>query len=340
MNKLLYPLSLAYWALSNADRRFCARKKLSKPVISVGNITWGGTGKTPIVIELLKLAVQNNLKPVVLTRGYGRKTSSPALLENGALHDSAQKSGDEPLLIARSVPMACVIAGAYRYENALIFEKYLEPDLYVLDDGFQHWKIERDLDIVCVNAANPFGNGMLIPAGILREKPGALERAGLVIITNCDMVADEKVRALEREIFGYGGKVVLSAYYGGYEYKTLDLAGYFDLDFLKSSIVYSLCAIGFGDGFKNSLKKSGIEIRGSFDLPDHGSYDLKTLKSFLEKAGRGACLVTTAKDAVKIADVADDEIKERTAVLTITPQFKTGEDEWEKTILNVINGVL
>jgi len=169
--KFLYPLSLLYSVLLKADRKFSIPKKLSKPVISVGNITWGGTGKTPIVIEILNLLINNNLKPVVLTRGYSRISNFPLLLKESTIGINHLDSGDEPLLIAKSVPKASVIVGKNRYDNALKFEKRIKPDVYILDDGFQHWNIQRNLDIVCINAANPFGNGMLIPAGILREKP-------------------------------------------------------------------------------------------------------------------------------------------------------------------------
>ncbi|WP_095558761.1 tetraacyldisaccharide 4'-kinase [Candidatus Endomicrobiellum trichonymphae] len=184
MSRFLYPLSLIYSVLYKADRKFSILKKLSKPAISVGNLAWGGTGKTTVAIELLNLLVKNNLKPAVLTRGYRRRGRSSVILKNGAVGISASDSGDEPLLIAGNVPKACVIVGADRYNNALKHEREINPDIYVLDDGFQHWNIQRDLDIVCINAANPFGNGMLMPAGILRERPAALKRAGFVIITN------------------------------------------------------------------------------------------------------------------------------------------------------------
>ncbi|MCL2389925.1 MAG: tetraacyldisaccharide 4'-kinase, partial [Endomicrobia bacterium] len=166
MTKLLYPLSVIYKLLSEADKCLKSPKTLPAPVISVGNLTWGGTGKTPVVIELLRFLVKNNLKPAVLTRGYNRRSKAPVLLNNGGVNVSAAESGDEPLLISKSVPEADVIIGADRYNNALRFAKETKAGVYVLDDGFQHWKICRDLDIVCVNAADPFGNGMLIPAGI------------------------------------------------------------------------------------------------------------------------------------------------------------------------------
>jgi len=330
--KLLYPLSLVYDFLSKADRRFTKTKTLDKPVISVGNLTWGGTGKTPVVIELLDFITRQDLKSVVLTRGYGRKSKEAMLLKSGAFDVNPSDGGDESLLIARSVPSAGVIAGPDRYGNALKFYGSIKPDIFVLDDGFQHWKIKRDLDIVCVNAANPFGNGMIIPAGILREKPDALRRAGMVIITNSDMVSQQELEKLKDKIFNYSGKEPVITCYGNYEYKNINLNEDFDVNKFTGKDVYSLSGIGFGKGFINSIEKSGVKIKKSFVLRDHKTYDEKMILDIFDKTG-GSYLITTAKDAVKIGHFANDEIKEKTAVLTVKPVFKTGKELWEKTIL-------
>ncbi|MDR1195079.1 MAG: tetraacyldisaccharide 4'-kinase, partial [Endomicrobium sp.] len=299
MNKLLYPFSVLYAALSKLDRRITKSKALNKPVISVGNITWGGSGKTPIVIELLKFLAEKNLTPAVLTRGYGRENKETLLLKNGAKDATPADSGDEPLLTARSVPKACVIVGADRYDNALKFEKEIKPDVFILDDGFQHWKIKRNLDIVCINAADPFGNEMIIPAGILREAPEALKRADLTVITNSDMVSAGSLEKLQKKIYEISGKDSLITYYGGYEYKQINLIDSFDTDKFKGKDVYALSGIGFAEGFKNSVEKSGIKIKDSFILRDHKKYDAKTINSIFDKIA-DAYIVTTAKDAVKI----------------------------------------
>ncbi|MDR2426606.1 MAG: tetraacyldisaccharide 4'-kinase [Endomicrobium sp.] len=332
MNKFLYPFSVLYDLASKADRHFTKSKYLDKPVVSVGNITWGGSGKTPIVIELLETLLKNNLNPAVLTRGYARKEAKPILLKKDGAPASVLQTGDEPLLIFKSVPDANVIIGAKRYDNALRFKKEINPDVYVLDDGFQHWKIQRDLDIVCLNAANPFGNGMIIPAGILRESPKALKRAGLIIITNSDMVPSEVLGKLQKEIFEISGKDSLTTYYGDYKYKQINLHDNFDTGKLKDNDVYILSGVGFAKGFRSSVEKSGIKVKGSFVLPDHAKYDKKTINSIFDKTG-SAYIIITAKDAVKIAYFTDDIIKEKTAVLTVKPVFKTGKEQWEKIIL-------
>jgi tetraacyldisaccharide 4'-kinase len=314
------------------DRKFSNIKSLPKPVISVGNITWGGTGKTPIVIELLNFLGKKNLKYAVLTRGYFRKNKKPLVLKNGASSVNVSDAGDEPLLIAKSVPQAYVIVGANRYSNALKFENVTNPDVYVLDDGFQHWNIQRDLDIVCINAANPFGNGMLIPAGILREKPKVLSRAGIIVITNSDMVSSDRLQKLEKIILDISGKKPYVTFYGGFEYKNVDITKDFNVEVLKKSEVYLLSAVGFPDSFKNSIEKSGIKIKGSLSLRDHSAYTSNMLEKIINKSGKSSYIVITAKDAVKFQEINAD-IKDRFAVLNVKPQFVTGKQQWQEEIL-------
>jgi tetraacyldisaccharide 4'-kinase len=328
----LYPISLIYGVLLKADRKFTTAEKLTAPVISVGNITWGGTGKTPIVIELLEFLSVNKFKSAVLTRGYLRKAKMSVLLKNGAEDICAEVSGDEPLLIAKSVPEAVVIVGAGRYNNASIFDAKIKPDVYVLDDGFQHWKIKRDLDIVCLNAARPFGNGMLIPSGILRENPKSLKRADIIVVTNCDMISKGSLSELEKKLFNLSGKEAILTFYGDFKYKKIDLKTDFSSKLLKKSKVYSLSAIGFTQGFKNSIEKSGITLKDSIILRDHSRYCAQELNNLISKKETDAYFIVSAKDAVKLQNV-DTKIKEKIAVLTVRPQFIKGKERWEQTIL-------
>ncbi|MDR0723741.1 MAG: tetraacyldisaccharide 4'-kinase [Endomicrobium sp.] len=332
--KLLYPLSLIYSFLYKLDKNLSKPKKLQKPVISVGNITVGGTGKTPIVIELLKLLIKNKVTPTVLTRGYLRKTKETVLLQSGAVGVNVNISGDEPMLIARSVPEASVIVGASRYSNAIKFESKTNTDVYVLDDGFQHWNIQRDLDIVCVNAFNPFGNGLLLPAGILREPIKVLKRAGIIIITNSDIINQTQLVNLRNKILSLTGKDSIVTYYDKFEYTRLDLKTKFDIKILKESNLYSLSAIGFANGFKSSILKAGLNIKGSIALRDHSAFDNKFLNNIIRKY-KYAYFIVTAKDAVKFDNICED-IKRKIVVLKVTPKFIIGEDQWENSVLNTL----
>ena len=199
---LLYPLSIIYYLLSELNRILTKSKKLYKPVISIGNVTWGGSGKTPMTIEVAEYILSLGKMPVILSRGYARKNIN---VKNVIVRDkynilsNVSVSGDEPYMMASRVNCP-IIVGADRVQSAEIAEQF-NPDVFILDDGFQHWKLQRDLDIVCVNSLNPFGNGMIIPAGILREKKSALKRAKLVALTNCNLVTEEKLNKVKQEIF-------------------------------------------------------------------------------------------------------------------------------------------
>jgi tetraacyldisaccharide 4'-kinase len=333
--KSLYPLSLMYYGLYKLDRKFSKPKKLQKPVTSVGNITFGGTGKTPIVIELLKFLVKNKINPTVLTRGYLRKTKKTVILANGNIDIDVSMSGDEPMLIAKSVPEASVIIGADRYSNAVKFASQLNTDVYVLDDGFQHWNIKKDLDIVCINAFNPFGNGMLIPAGILREPIDSLRRADIIVLTNSDMVSNGDLENLRRKLLSLTGKDPIVTCYGNFEYTSLDLKTGFDIRILKESNLYSLSAIGFAKGFKNSILKSGLKIKGSIVLRDHSNFDNKFLNDIVNKKYKNAYFIITAKDAVKFKNI-DETVRKKIIVLKVIPKFITGNIQWENSILNTL----
>jgi tetraacyldisaccharide 4'-kinase len=332
--KLLYPLSLIYSFVYKLDKKFSISKKLFKPVVSVGGITWGGSGKTPVVIELLKIFVKNKKNPTVLTRGYFRKTKIPIVLKNGANGVNVFDSGDEALLIAKSVKESVIIVGADRYENALNFANKINTDVYILDDGFQHWNIERDIDIVCINAYNPFGNGLLIPAGNLRENLNALKRSSIIIITNSDMIGINELFKLKKKIIDISlNNNIFMVYNGEFTYKSVDLDYNFDIELLKKNDVYSLSAIGFVDGFIYSIKKSGIKIKDSITFRDHNYYDNNLMKKLVKKY-KNSYFIVTMKDSVKLNNI-DIDIKQKIAVLVVKLKFiENNKKTWEKKILN------
>ncbi|MDR2708840.1 MAG: tetraacyldisaccharide 4'-kinase, partial [Elusimicrobiota bacterium] len=304
MPKILLPFSFLYSFLSQVDRKLTKKHELPKPVISVGNITWGGSGKTPIVIDLANLLLQQGLRVAVLTRGFGRK-SKEAFLISDPNKFLTQEVGDEPLLIAKSAPGAMVVVGANRYANALRFSKESQADVYILDDGFQHWAIKRNMDIVCINAANPFGNGYIIPAGILRQSLKSLRKAQIIVITNTNLVAPERLNILKAKIANFANCPILESYYGGYEIKTIDLLENVDKDFFKGKKIFALSGIGFNKGFNETLKNAGFAVSDYFCLKDHQSYNQKLLREFFEKSA-GGIIITTAKDAVKISEILED----------------------------------
>ena len=183
----LYPFSLIYGAVQWIRRRaygagLLRSVRLPVPVVSVGNITLGGTGKTPFVIGLVRFFQQKGLKPCVLSRGYRRKGKGPSVVCDGErIMLSPAEAGDEPYLIARKTK--CIVAvGSNRLEAFKLVE-HLSPDVVVLDDGFQHLRLERTLDICLIDGVRGFGNGMVFPAGPLREPISSLGYAHALVVT-------------------------------------------------------------------------------------------------------------------------------------------------------------
>jgi len=338
MKKLLFPFTFIYSLGVFLDKLSKRPQSLGKCVISVGNITWGGTGKTPVVIELVKYIQSLGKAPVVLTRGYNRsKHSKTPVLLSKQNNSSVSLAGDEPMLIHKSTS-APVVIGANRVAGADYAQGKIETDVFILDDGFQHWRIKRDLDIVCVNALNPFGNGMLIPAGILREKKTALKRAGLVIITNSNLVGKEVLEKLSNEILNITGESPIVSHYGNYSVTGLNLKDAFEIS--SDSKVRLICGLGFAKGFADSVEKAGLKIAGITNFKDHHNYVLSDIESLIRN---NEVIVTTAKDAVKIDELLAREspLRNRIAVLNINVIFDKGEDLWKQKIeraLSKING--
>ncbi|MEN6332456.1 MAG: tetraacyldisaccharide 4'-kinase [Smithella sp.] len=187
---ILYAISLPYRLIINLrnwlyDHKIFREIKLSSPVISVGNITAGGTGKTPCVIWLARMLKENGFRPVILSRGYGGKSSQPVnIVSDGKdILLSNIMAGDEPYLIARTLPDIPVITGPKRVLTGKTAIEKFGADVLICDDAFQHRQIFRDINLVLLDSGKPLGNGHLLPRGILREPPSALHRADAFILT-------------------------------------------------------------------------------------------------------------------------------------------------------------
>jgi tetraacyldisaccharide-1-P 4'-kinase len=146
------------------------------------------------------------------------------------------------------------------------------------------------------------------------------------------MVSDEELEKLEKTVFVLSGQRPIITYYGGFEYKTPDLNMDFNLELLKKSNVYSLSAIGFAEGFENSVKKSGIEVKDSIALRDHSEYDNNLLEKIINQKEKNSYFIITAKDAVKFQNINAD-IREKIAVLVVKLQFKAGKEQWDREVL-------
>ncbi|MEA5000557.1 MAG: tetraacyldisaccharide 4'-kinase [Endomicrobiaceae bacterium] len=339
MKKLLYPLSVIYGFISTLNRMLTKRSRLNVPVISVGNVTWGGSGKTPVVLAIAEYVLSKGKMPVILSRGYARKDNTRKNIivrDREKILSRIYEAGDEPYMMAQRVQCP-VIVGKDRTESARLAQEF-NPDVFILDDGFQHWKLERDLDIVCVNALNPFGNNMVIPAGILREKTTSLARAGIVVLTNSNLCADEKLESIKKKIISITGKKPLLSFVCNSDITDMYGNNKISADFFKNKDVVMVCAVGSPDNFKNMLANLGFSLKREIVFKDHHKYSLKDAANIASEAvNENTVVFTTHKDAVKLSDVADDYLKKKIYVLNISVCFQEGRDFMEQAVDKILS---
>src|SRR6185369_1074972 len=303
---VLPPLSLLYGAVTRTRLSLYRRgtfqtTKLDRPVISIGNITTGGTGKTPLVEYVARTIALQGKKVCILTRGYGRKDPHLQVIvsDRYGVLASPSEAGDEPYLLATKLTgLAAVISSADRIAAGREAIKDFGTDCFVLDDGFQHLRLARDLNVVTVDATNPWGGGRLLPHGRLRESVEGMSRADCVVITRCDQV--ESVNGLQDEISQLTrGKPIFES--------QMRLMHVSPLKNGKESLalparVAAFCAVGNPASFFNMLRREGYEIAVERAFPDHHVYSQEEIDA-IGRAARDAgvdVLVTTAKDAVKL----------------------------------------
>lgn len=303
---VLPPLSLLYGAVTRTRLSLYRRgtfqtTKLDRPVISIGNITTGGTGKTPLVEYVARTIASHGKKVCILTRGYGRKDPHlQVIVSDGyGVLASPSEAGDEPYLLATKLAgQAAVISSADRIAAGQEAIKDFGTEAFVLDDGFQHLRLARDLNIACIDATNPWGGGRLLPYGRLRESVEGLRRADCVVLTRCDQVESvEELRKEIRELIGerpiFESRMqplrVVSLKNGP---ETMALPGR----------VGAFCAVGNPDSFFKSLRELGYDVGLERAFADHHAYspsDVDALHQLAKETGASA-LITTAKDAVKL----------------------------------------
>lgn len=310
------PLGLLYAATMRARtalyrRGVLASFELGVPVISVGNITTGGTGKTPIVAWLAHaLAREERLRVCILTRGYGRRNIRERVLvsDGASLLADAEKGGDEPRLLAEMLRgAAAVVSDRDRVAAARWARKNLGSEIFVLDDGFQHLRVKRALDIVTVDAANPWGGGRLLPGGRLREPPGALKRADLIIITRSEQAVD--INSLKREVERYSSKQ--NVFISRTRTRAVRPLAHKERAVTSPASSYrvaAFCALGNGQAFFNHLSRTGFDLTYTRAFTDHHSYIQSDIERVVReaKASGAEALLTTAKDAVKLRSIRFD----------------------------------
>ena len=286
----LLPLTPLYRAAIGAknfayDRGWCSPKRLPWPVVSVGNLSVGGAGKTPLVIRLVQLLSVAGHSVDVLSRGYGR---SSAETERVDVAGEASRYGDEPLLIAQKTGVP-VYVGASRYEAGVLAEREgVQEGIHLLDDGFQHRKLARDVDIVILHSSD-FTQQQL-PAGRLREPLSGLHRASIIVLRKEDALWEEKLR----------GRGIQAPIWLQHRQLTVDPCGQ----------AFAFCGIARPDEFFTALRENGVELACTRAYRDHQTYSDAEMDEILRLAhvSGAECCVTTEKDAVRLTRVQREKL--------------------------------
>lgn len=294
---LLLPVSLVFglvgWLRGKAyDYGLFSHYHARVPVISVGNLAAGGTGKTPAVDWLVKAFLHQGQKPAVVSRGYGGSfTGEVGVVSDGkSLLLSPFEAGDEPYLLARKNPQALIVIARKKAAGVRLAVERYAASVVILDDGFQHRRVARDLDLVLLDATHPLGNGLTLPAGLLREFPSALQRADLLLLTRAQQPVENKVyskpswtschRLADYAVSLSGEKVPLVQ--------------------LQGKKLAAFAGIALPSTFFEALTASGLNLQTTLELNDHAKFNRQTLAA-LDLFSRGCdALLTTEKDAVKL----------------------------------------
>lgn len=330
VSAFLAPFSWIYSIALRWDRHSRSRKSVSlnHPVISIGNLTTGGTGKTPLIIKLAEDLLTLGISPGILTRGYrgiGKKAVEQVILRGDRPGDELS---DEVALMARRLPTVAIGIGGNRIKSASAFEAIQKVDAFLLDDGFQHWPIRRDLDIVCLDCTDPWGGGRLLPWGRLREPISNLSRAQCVVLTRGELISKEDLGKLKVKV----GSLAPSAqmFCCSFETQFVDWDGRALEGLPKGGRFVALSAIGNPRAFEKAIEKWGPVT--PLRYRDHHLYGLSDVERAAAMAAReGAIIVTTEKDFVKLKSFRWPAGSPRVAL--IRPRFEPSDEaRWKQMI--------
>lgn len=282
------------------------QERLPVPVVSIGNLTLGGTGKTPLVMYVTRQLLALGRKPAIVSRGYGGSAQGAVnvVSDGTTIALSATEAGDEPLLLAESLPGVPVLVGPKRAVVGRAAIDRFPVDTVVLDDGFQHLAVARDLDLVLFSARTLLGNGRVFPGGPLREPFSALERAHGFVITGVDGETRREAEAFKKLLGNlfpakplFMGEYLPSCLLHSQKDKT------FAIDKARHLPLYGFAGIANPDSFRHTLEKERFLLTGFVGFPDHHRYTAADVEQLIATARsrKAAALVTTEKDYVKLA---------------------------------------
>jgi tetraacyldisaccharide 4'-kinase len=301
-------------------------KRLDATVIGVGNITLGGTGKTPMVAYIARYVKSEDHSVAILTRGYGRTSSGmrvlntePDSIHNAQAHNSYGEFGDEPLMLARALPDIPIVINKDRYEGGRWAIDALGAEVLVLDDAYQHLALSRDLNILLIDATDPFGGFEMVPFGRLREPLYAIKRADLVIVTRADKPFDQdQTNAIIKHFCG--NKVpVMHAYASITRLRHIETTEMYETNQFTGWNAAVMCGIGNPQAFADDILQVGINIVSENFFPDHHAFteqDLDRVTQAAQDAGADL-IITTEKDAVRLEELKHGAVPVYAAQLEI-----------------------
>ncbi len=348
---ILYVFSLIYAGLVNLklsgfSHGLFRRRKLDCFVISLGNVTVGGTGKTPTAQRLASDIRDMGYRVVILNRGYRAKWHGDVgIVSDGQrLQMTAAEAGDEAYMLAKHLPQVPVLIGAERYETGRYAIEHFGAEVAILDDGYQHWQLERDLDILLVDAVNVFGNGYILPRGTLREPISHISRADVCLMTKVDQAAEGSREYICETVHKYNREarivesiheprcfIRLAEWYENIGGKGIDVSA------MRGRKIMAVSAIGNPASFEQTLSDIGTVIIESLRYPDHHDYSMQEMNDILQQAqSLGAeAIIITEKDAVKIpSEVIHAGWDIPVYVICVQVTFQSGAQEFHDMLFD------
>jgi len=325
-------------------KHFFRSHQVGCPVISIGNLTVGGTGKTPVVEKLARDLTDRGRKVAILSRGYksvrrkgiaGDTAPVRIVSEGGALLLDSKTAGDEPFMLAKNLRGVAVVVDKDRVACARHAVTELESDLLILDDGLQYLRLHRRFDIVLIDREAPFGNEHILPRGTLREPPENLRRATHILITKCD---GSDLSELHQRIRCYNRTApIIECRHRPVDLQDFTTGESLPIASLQGLRAASLSAIASPESFEQGLRKLGVSLELTQSFADHHRYSKRELTRFLKRCTRRgvSCILTTEKDAVRMPRLLNQELPIR--YLRIEIEILKGEEHWNRMLEQIVH---
>ena len=319
LESFLFAISICYGALVQQRNTLYKKgllqsKRLPCPVISIGNITVGGSGKTPMTIYVAEFIQHLGYSVAIISRGYKGKAEKigGVVCDGRMICMGPDKAGDEPFMIAQRLKTVPVIVGQNRFKAGILAIKEFKPDVLLLDDAFQHFKLHRDIDLVLLDSKEPLGNTYLFPRGTLRESASALSRGDAVILTRSDVGKPASLGQIKNHV---PRKPVFHSFHTPYIYKIntgnslqspdrLTIPSKYDFDIFKNKRVVAFCGLAGNDAFRRNIECVKFKLENFSGFPDHHPYSDRELDEIVKSAMdlSAEFIFTTEKDYVRIAN--------------------------------------